>query len=339
MLAGVGLLPFFALQLPIVLPVLAVTATVGGGDARLRPAADMDEWGRMLRRIVPYSGAVVLSVVYFQVAQIMVSLLSTSHQTGYFGVSFRVLVAFTTLPPLLVSSALPLLARAARDDNVRFTYAARRLAETMVIAGAGLAVIVFLGAAFAIHVVAGTGYGQSIEALRILAAALIGTFVIAARGYALLSLGRLRAMFAANAVALLVVAGVGIPLILTEGAVGAAIALTVAELTLAGCYEWALTSGRREPPPRDPPPRTHCARRSAGDRPNDGDCPPVDRRRHDRSGNLHRRAPRDVGCAGGALARALAKTVDSDRRRRLAMQAFAAPSLMPRPSERTRPRA
>ncbi len=95
-LAGAGLLPFFALQLPVVVPALVVTAVVGGRDSRLLPKIDTREWRRMVSRILPYSAAVVLSVLYFQIAQIMVSVLSSSAQTGYFGVSFRVLVGFTT---------------------------------------------------------------------------------------------------------------------------------------------------------------------------------------------------------------------------------------------------
>jgi O-antigen/teichoic acid export membrane protein len=245
-LAGAGLLPFFALQLPIVIPVLFATIVVGGHDSRLMPSLDTAEWRRMVGRILPYSAAVVLSVVYFQIAQIMVSLLSSPVQTGYFGVSFRVLTALTLLPPLIVSTALPLLARAARDDEVRFSYASRRLVETMMLAGCGVALALFLGAGFAIHVVAGPGYGHSVEVLRILAVALLGTFVISARGYALLSLDRLRTMLVCNAIALVVVLAVGAPLISAYGAKGAAIALVAAELTLGFSYERALSRERPE---------------------------------------------------------------------------------------------
>jgi O-antigen/teichoic acid export membrane protein len=240
-LAGAGLLPFFALQLPIMIPVLVATTVIGGHDSRLIPALEIERWRRMVGRILPFSVAVVLSVVYFQIAQIMVSLLSSPTQTGYFGVSFRVLASFTTLPPLVVSSALPLLARAARDDTERFDYASRRLVETMMLAGCGLALALFLGAAFAIHVIAGSGYERSIEVLRILAVALLGTFVIGARGYALLSLDRLRAMLVCNAIALTVVLACGVPLISAYGAKGAAIAMVAAELTLAAGYEWSLS--------------------------------------------------------------------------------------------------
>jgi len=240
-LAGAGLLPFFALQLPVVVPALILTGIVGGRESRLVPVLDTQEWRRMVGRILPYSAAVVLSVVYFQIAQIMVSVLSSSTQTGYFGVAFRVLVAFTTLPPLLVSTALPLLARAARDDAERLGYASRRLAETMLIAGCGLALALFLGAGFAVSVVAGPGFGGSIAVLHILAFALMGTFVIGARGYVLLSLDRLHAMLVSNAIALVVVLGAGVPLVSAYGAKGAAIAMVAAELTLGFCYERSLS--------------------------------------------------------------------------------------------------
>lgn len=245
-LAGAGLLPFFALQLPVVIPVLVATMAIGGHDSRLMPALETEQWRRMVWRILPFSGAVVLSVVYFQIAQVMVSLLSSPTQTGYFGVSFRVLASFTILPPLLVSTALPLLSRAARDDTERFNYASRRLVETMLLAGCGLALALFLGAAFAIDVIGGSGFEHSVLVLRILAVALLGTFVISARGYALFSLDRLRAILVCSVIALIVVLACGIPLISVYGAKGAAIALVAAELTLSLSYEWALAHKRPE---------------------------------------------------------------------------------------------
>ena len=245
-LAGAGLLPFFALWIPALIPVLIATAAVGGHETRVLPAADGHLWRATLGEILPYSAAVVLSVLYFRVIQVLMSLLSSGTETGYFGVAFRILETATTIPPLLVSSALPVLARAARDDHARFDYAGRRLAETMVLAGVGLALVVFFGAEFAVKLVGGPEFAPSVDVLRILACALIGTFVIAARGYALLSLGRLRAMLVSNAIALAVVFAAGIPLISAHGAIGGAIALLAAELTLASCYELALTGDRAQ---------------------------------------------------------------------------------------------
>ena len=244
-LAGAGLLPFLAMQVPIMLPVLAFTVLLGGHEARAMPVVDASEWRRMLSQILAYSTATVLAALYFRAAQILVSLLSSGAQSGYFGASFRLLDGVITIAPLLVSTALPILARAANRDTERFAYAGRRIAETMVIAGVGLALALFLGAEFAIDLVAGPGFEDSVDVLRILAVALVGTFVIAARGYALLSLGLMRAMLISNAIALATVAAVGVPLIQAHGAIGAAITVVAAELAVAVSYEVALTRRRQ----------------------------------------------------------------------------------------------
>jgi O-antigen/teichoic acid export membrane protein len=241
---GAELLPFFGLWIPISAVVLAITVKVGGPDTRVLPAIHLREWRGMLGQILPLSAAVVLSVVYFRFAQVMTSVISSGAQTGYFGVSFRILESVTIVPPLLVSSALPILARSARDDPDRFDYAGRRLVETMLLAGVGVALAVFLGAEFAVDLVAGPQFEPSVNVLRVLAFALMGTFVISARSYSLLSLGRLRSILTSNAIAFAVVLAAGIPLISAHGAIGAAIALMAAELTLAVSYEVSLTRGR-----------------------------------------------------------------------------------------------
>jgi O-antigen/teichoic acid export membrane protein len=239
-----GLLPFFALWTPVTIVLLALTVKVGGRETRLLPAVHPREWRGMIGQILPYSAAVVLSVLYFRIAQVMTSVLSSDTETGYFGVAFRILETVTMVPPLLVSSALPILARSAQNDPDRFDYAGRRLVETMLLAGVGVALALFLGAEFAVDLVAGSGFDASVDVLRILAFALMGTFVIAARGYSLLSLGRLRSMLVSNAIALFVVLAAGIPLISAHGAIGAAIALLAAELSLAASYEVSLTRDR-----------------------------------------------------------------------------------------------
>jgi O-antigen/teichoic acid export membrane protein len=52
-LAGAGLLPFFVLWLPVLIPITALNVVVGGRETRILPAADAVEWRRMLREILP----------------------------------------------------------------------------------------------------------------------------------------------------------------------------------------------------------------------------------------------------------------------------------------------
>ena len=131
----------------------------GGGDAAgprarrsivrratpMRPTFDAAVWKRTMREILPFSAAVVFYVLYFRFAVLSVSLLSTARETGYYAAAFRVLDALTLIPPLLASSAFPLLARAARDDSVRLEYAMRRLFEAMVIVGTWMSLSLGVG--------------------------------------------------------------------------------------------------------------------------------------------------------------------------------------------------
>jgi O-antigen/teichoic acid export membrane protein len=114
----------------------------------------------------------------------------------------------------------------------------------MLVAGAGVSLTLFLGAEFVIDLVAGPGFDQSVGILQVLAIALTGTFLAAARGYVLVSLGQMRSMLGANLGAVIVVIVTAIPLIQVRGAMGAAIALVLAELALTLGYEIALSYRR-----------------------------------------------------------------------------------------------
>ena len=241
-----GLVAFLAVQIPAMVPVLGATAIVARGQTPLRPAFDAAEWRRVLREILPYAAAVVLAVVYFRLVTILVSLLSSERETGYFGASFRVLDAIALIPPLLVSTAFPVLARAARDNRERLSYALTRLSQAMLIVGAWAALCVVLGAEVLIDVVAGPDFGPSVEVLQLQGPAILGSFLVATWGYGLLALKRHRAILVCNLVALTTASVLSVWLIDGHGANGGAVALTATELALAAGYGIALARSQLE---------------------------------------------------------------------------------------------
>jgi O-antigen/teichoic acid export membrane protein len=238
-----GLVPFLAVQIPAMVPVLAATAVVVRGHTPLRPAFDAAEWRRVMREILPYAAAVAFAVIYFRLVTILVSVLSSERETGFFAASFRVIDALALIPPLLVSTAFPVLARAARDDRERLSYALTRLTEAMLIVGCWIALSVVVGAEFLIEVIAGPDFEPSVPVLRLQGPAILGTCLVAAWGYGLLSLRRHRAILACNLVALTIAAILSVALIEWHGAEGGAVALTVTELALATGYGIALARG------------------------------------------------------------------------------------------------
>lgn len=243
-LAGGGLLAFLAVPIPATLAMLAITFMVVRGATPLLPRFQGVRWRKLLSDILPYSAATVFGVLYFRAVVILVSLLTSEQETGWFGASFRVLETLVAIPPLVVSTALPILSRAARDDRVRLEYALTRLFHGALIVGAWMALAVYVAAELAIDVVAGPGFEPAVDTLRILGIGLVGSFLIPAFGFGLLSLHRYRAILLATSAAFGLAVAAALALAPALGADGGAIALVAAELALAVGYGMLLA---REP--------------------------------------------------------------------------------------------
>jgi O-antigen/teichoic acid export membrane protein len=244
--AGAGLLAFLAAQLPVALVVLALTALLVRGAVSRRPAVAVGEWLRLGRVVLPYATANAVGVLYGYLAVILLSLVSTPDETGWFGAAFRVFLVLAGIPALLVASAFPILARAARDDHARLAYASQRLWDISLIVGTGLAVATLVGAPVAIKVVAGSQFEPSVDVLRVQAVALVPSFVFGVWGFALLALGRYRGLLIANAAALATSAVVTLALASRFGAFGAAFATLLGDTCLAIGYAIVLMRGHRQ---------------------------------------------------------------------------------------------
>ncbi len=118
-------------------------------------------------------------MLYFQIALISVSLLSTETEAGFYGAAFRVVELANGVPWILATSAFPLLARASHNDADRLRYATQRLLETALVAGGLFAVVIAVGAPFALQVIGGSKLDPAIPTLRILAAGVPFTFLVA----------------------------------------------------------------------------------------------------------------------------------------------------------------
>jgi len=147
------------------------------------------------------------------------------------------------VPGILVTTAFPLLSRAARDDRERLRYATQRLFEGTAALGGAALVTCVLGAAPIIAVVAGSEYDGAIAVLRIQGVALALTFVIATWGFTLLAMHRHKQMIRANLIALLVSGGTVLVLARSHGAEGAAFGTLLGETCLAGAYAWGIVGG------------------------------------------------------------------------------------------------
>jgi O-antigen/teichoic acid export membrane protein len=237
---GAGLLPFFVASVISAVGVLAVTLVLIRREASLRPAFDGATWRRIARDTTPYALAAAVGLIYFRLAVVLMSYIASDRETGIYSAAFRIVEIIAVLPWVAVSSGFPILSHAARTDLDRLRYALQRMFETATLVGVGLALAIGLGARFAIDVIAGPGFGESVPVLRLLGVALVTSFLVATFSFALLSLKAYRSLLICNALAAVVVAAGTIAFEPLLGAKGAAVATVVGEATLAVAYVVAL---------------------------------------------------------------------------------------------------
>jgi len=231
-LAGAGLVVLLASPIPAAVVVLVATVVLIRTEVPVRPSFQVRSWGAVLREMLPFAAATAVNAVYFRASLILLSLIASARETGYFAAPFRVIEVLLLVPNIIVGAAFPIFARAAHGDRERLAYATQRVFEACVVAGGWLAVTLIAGAPFVIEVIAGSDFAPSADVLRIQATALMVTFSGASFFYALLSLRRHGVLLALTLGALAVnLALVGI-LGSADGARGAAVGVLCAEVVL-----------------------------------------------------------------------------------------------------------
>lgn len=252
-LAGAGLLPLLAAIIPSSLIALGATWGLVRHEIRLRPAFDPRAWVSLVRPALVLSLSSGVATIYVFTTQILTSLSANPAQTGLFAASLRVFAVIASIPGLLVFSALPLLARAARDDSDRLEFALQGLFEVALIAGVGVGVLLVVGAVPIIEVIGGHAYSGSVAPLRIEGAAVLGTCLTPVWSAGLLSLHRHGAQLLGNLAGLIVTAALTLYLAPVIGARGAAIATVGGEWTVAIAFMLALGAANRQLLPRAAP--------------------------------------------------------------------------------------
>ena len=230
---GTSLLPLLAIQVPVGLAIILLTPLAVPVGRGLLPGFDRSLAWSLVREALPLAVALTMNVVYFRVLMIMTSLLGSKTDTGLYGTSFQVFSVLFSLPLLVLSSALPLLSVAGRDDSERLRFGLQRMTEVALAAGIAFVLAIVALAPMLIPLLGGDEYNGAVPVLQIQVFALLAVFVGQTWQLGLLSLRRQAALAWANAGALAVILVAGAILVPAHGARGAAVAAVVGETALA----------------------------------------------------------------------------------------------------------
>jgi O-antigen/teichoic acid export membrane protein len=177
--------------------------------------------------MLPYGAAIAVNAT--AVVLIAMPLLATDAEVGYFALAAQVTAVLLGVWAIVSASALPVLARAARDDRARLTYALERTLHVAFVFGVGVAALTLVAAELAIRVLAGSEFEDATPVLRILAPTLAVGYAIAVWSLTLVALGRARRVLAINVAGLATTLALALPLVPAHGATGAAIAVVAGQ--------------------------------------------------------------------------------------------------------------
>lgn len=243
-LAGGGVVSLLAATVPAGIAGIVATVLVIRREAPLRPALHAGEWRRLLALTLPVALTMASGTLYVYLVQVLTHTVASAEQSGLFAGSFRVFLIVGAFPGLVVSTAFPLLARAARDDEQRLAYAVDRLFRTSILAGGLVAIALAASASLAIDVIAGPKFHDAVPVLQIQAGALLASFALSTLSFALLTLRLHREILLVNLLALAVSASLGLALTPGGGAAGAAWATVAGEAVLV-LASWLVLRRRR----------------------------------------------------------------------------------------------
>ncbi len=248
--AGWKLVALLSVPIPVGVLVIVLTPLAVPLGSGLVPGFDRRIARSLLREALPLAVALTMNVIYFRVLMILMSLLSSKTETGLYATSFQVFAVLFSLPLLVLSSALPLLSVAGRDDGDRLRFGLQRMTEVAL----AVSVVIVLGivalADVLVPLLGGEQYRDAAPVLEIQAFALIAVFVGQTWQLGLLSLRRQSALAWANGAALIVIVLAGLALIPQWGARGGAIAAVVGESSLAVFVYFALRRSTPDVAPR-----------------------------------------------------------------------------------------
>lgn len=244
--ADAGVVAFLAIPVPVGIVVGLGTLAAVRSVTELRPGLDRDELRYLVREAVPVAIAATIGSFFYRAVIITMSVVAVERELGYFSASFRILETLIVIPGLITAAAFPIVARAAKDDHERLRYGLQRLFEAGLILGGWMGICVLIGAEPAIAFFAGGDFDPAVPVLRIQAIVMLASFLVTVWATGLWATHGQNALAVANLIGVAAAAVLTAVLVPGSGAEGAAAAMAIAEVSLAGCYAIALMRGRSE---------------------------------------------------------------------------------------------
>jgi O-antigen/teichoic acid export membrane protein len=219
---------------------LALLAWMVRKSVTFRPRFDVKRWRSSFADSVPFAISVSAGAVYFYITIVVMSVIASGRETGFFATSFRVVQVGLAIPALALTAVFPILARNAARSQSGLGDGIRKVFDVAVIFGVWLSLVTAIAASVIIDLIAGAKGHPAIAVLRIQGIVLAISFIWASSMFALLAVKRYRPMLIACFAAVPLNIVLSLALVPALGARGGAIADVATESVVAVCLTFAL---------------------------------------------------------------------------------------------------
>ena len=212
----------------------AFLCQVSRGVLRIRVLADFGCWTRLAREALPLGLAALVTMAYFKIDTIMLSLMKPSADVGIYGVAFKIFEMVLALPGFFAVSIFPVLSRLVAVDRDRVAATLQKAFDLLVVVALPVAAGAYLFAPRIVALIGGAGFAEAALPLRILMVGAAFAFVNTMLGYALVAMGGQRQLLWLEIGAFLGNVLVNLALIPRFSFAGAAAATSVCEVAILG---------------------------------------------------------------------------------------------------------
>jgi O-antigen/teichoic acid export membrane protein len=219
-----------ALQLAQIASALALWRPIFG--PRRAPTRPSPELVPLLRRAWPFALSGIVANLHQRVGPLMLGVLATPSELGWFGAAARVGRAAKLAPQAIFAGALPVLSREYGRDRTEAQRVSHMLDRALAALSAAVALACALGAPLLMRLLYGPQFAAAAPTLVWVAIGLIPALSNSGRKIFLYAAGGEALVVKWSAVALLLQVACGALLIPSLGSTGAAISIAVAEVAI-----------------------------------------------------------------------------------------------------------
>jgi O-antigen/teichoic acid export membrane protein len=166
---------------------LVFTLVLSRGIVAIRPAADRRVWHELLVASLPLGVTLAVTEIYFRADMFIISLFRDFGEVGAYAVAYRILELVAVFPAVLMTSVFPLLSRYLDESRALAERTVDAAGDVLVAFGLPLAAGALVLAPEVVRLVAGDGFAEAEDPLRLLMVAGAMAFVSGLFGFALIA--------------------------------------------------------------------------------------------------------------------------------------------------------